>query len=509
MTSLAAASARCRPVPPARDGVRTSLADRVPPWAPPFAGIVLVFLAGGRGGAALLAWVAPVALALAAVRLAGRRGRILLLVACVLAYSAQSLKLVTPPVTLPFALLFGVPLGVVAWATLALWDAFRRWAGWAWSIPVLAALTSLADVLGYAASPAGHWAASAASQSENLPLLQLASLGGLGLVGAVMALAIGAAAALLAAPPADRPWRTALTAAAIAIAAHAFGALRLDAPNEGPTVRVAGVTVDFPEPLRTMEDLRGHVDLLFARSELAARRGAELVVWNEVATIVDPGEEEAALLTRAATFARRHGVDLVVAYGAVVSRTPFVIDNAYVWFGPRGERLERYRKHELPPGEPSLRGEEPLRVLERPWGRAAGAICYDYDFPWIARAHARGGAGVVALPASDWRGIDPQHAFMARVRAIEGGLSVVRAARASTSMAFDAYGRIRASLSAWERNERVMLATVPSTRVRTVYATVGDAPVVVAAIGLLAGAGVAGARRRGARASGGLDRTTG
>jgi apolipoprotein N-acyltransferase len=494
MTRLAASRAIAA-APPAERSIGP-LADRIPSWALSLAGVVLVVLAGNRGGTALLAWIAPIPLALAATRLRGWRGRLAFLAVCLAALSLQALKMVTPPLTAPFALLFGVPLGALAWLTFVLWDAIRRRAGAAWSIPAFAALTALGDVLGTALSPAGHWAASAVSQSDNLPLLQLASLGGLGLVGLVMALPIGATAALLAAPAPGRPWRTAVAAAAIAVAGHVWGSLRLDAADGARTVRVAAVTVDFPEPLTSMEDLRGNVDVLFARSELAARRGAELVVWNEVATLVDPGEEEAALLARAADLVRRHGVDLLLAYGVVVSRAPFLIDNAYVWLGTEGETVERYRKHVLPPGEPSLRGEEPLRVHDRPWGRAAGAICYDYDFPALARAHARGGAGLVALPSSDWRGIDPQHTLMARVRAIEGGMSVVRAARASTSMAFDPYGRVRASLSAREQNDRVMLATVPTAQVRTLYAALGDAPVVLAALALLGGAAAVAVRRR-------------
>src|SRR5512139_3312413 len=109
MTSLAAS--RSIAVAPAAERDGGSVADRVPAWALSLTGIVLVFLAGGRGGSALLAWIAPVPLALAAVRLRGWRGRLVLLAVCVVALSLQSLKLVTPPVAAPFALLFGVPLG--------------------------------------------------------------------------------------------------------------------------------------------------------------------------------------------------------------------------------------------------------------------------------------------------------------------------------------------------------------------------------------------------------------
>jgi apolipoprotein N-acyltransferase len=468
-------------------------ADRAPTWALLLGGIVLVALSGNRAGVALLGWIAPVPLALAATRLRGWRRRSLLLLACVAAVSLQTLKLVGGPATPAFALAFGVPLGALAFAVLALWDLVQRRAGPASGVHAFAALTALADVAGFALSPGGHWAASAAAQTENLPLMQLASVGGLGLVGLVLAYPAGAATMLLAAPAGRRPWRHAAAAAAIALASIACGTVRLDQQDLGPTVRVAAVTVDFPNPLRSMEDLRGNVETLFARSELAARRGAQLVVWNELATLVDP-DEVPGLEARAADLALRHEVDLVVAYGVVVSREPLVVDNVYRWFGADGAALDRQRKHFLPPGEPSIAGTEPLRVLERPWGRTGGAICYDYDSPALARQHARGGAGLVFVPASDWRGIDPQHTFMARVRAIEGGFSLLRATRAGTSAAFDPYGRVRATMSAWEENDRVMLATVPTRPVRTVYARVGDAPVVLLAVLVLAGAAWAGRR---------------
>lgn len=494
MTAPAVAPRSAAPAPAAN--MPLALADHAPSWALATAGVALTALAANRAGIALAGWLAPVPIAILATRLRGWRGRLVLHAVCVSAVTLQTLKIVSPPVTPWFALVFGVPMGSITWLALVLWDSIRRRAGPAWAIHAFAALTALADHVGHALSPGGAWATSASSQVDNLPLLQVASLGGLGLVGFVMAWPIGAAVVLSTVPASRRPWGHALAAAAATVLAHGWGALRLDGTGDGAsTIRAAAVTVDFPRTLSSMEDLRGNVDTLFARSELAARRGAQLVVWNEVATIVDRGEEEEALVARGVAFAKEHQVDLVMAYGIVLSRAPFRIDNVYRWLGAAGETIETYRKHFLPPGEPSVRGVEPLRVHDRPWGRTAGAICYDYDSPALARAHARGGAGVVVLPSSDWRGIDPQHTLMARVRAIEGGMSVVRAVRAATSMAFDPYGRVRASMSAWEQNDRVMLATIPAARVSTLYAAAGDWPAGVAA-GLVLAAIVVTLRRR-------------
>jgi apolipoprotein N-acyltransferase len=47
-------------------------------------------------------------------------------------------------------------------------------------------------------------------------------------------------------------------------------------------------------------------------------------------------------------------------------------------------------------------------------------------------------------------------------------------------------GRFRATLSPWEDNGRVLLATVPARQVRTLYAAVGDAPAVASGLALVA-----------------------
>ena len=472
-----------------------AVADRFPAWVVAATAITLSTLGTWRGGVELLAWAAPVPLAIAAARLRGLRGRALLWLLCAAATALPALKIVTAPVTPAFALAYGVPLGTLSFLTLVAWDTVRRRVAAGWAIHALAGLFVLADWVGVALTPAGHWASLAANHAANLPLLQVASLGGVGLVALAVAWPAAAAAVLLLTPPARRPWRHAAVAAAATVTAVTFGALRLAQAGDGPTVRVAAVTVDFPSPLTSMEQLRGAEDVLFARSELAAARGAQVIVWNEVATLIDP-VEEGALEERAAAFARARGVDLVAAYGVVRSRSPFRYENVYRWFGPDGAPLERYEKHFLPPGEPATPGTEPLRVHARPWGRAGGALCYDYDSPALARAHARGGADVVLLPSSDWRGIDPQHTEMARVRAIEGGFSVVRSVRAATSAAIDPFGRFRATLSPSEENDRVLVAAVPARRIRTLYAATGDGPTLAVGLALVAAALAFGRRDR-------------
>lgn len=142
-----------------------------------------------------------------------------------------------------------------------------------------------------------------------------------------------------------------------------------------------------------------------------------------------------------------------------------------------------------------MRGTAPIVALDRPYGRVAGAICYDYDFPSLGQEHAALGTQLAVVPSSDWRGIDPFHTQMAAIRGIEGGYSVLRPVRWATSTATDAYGRVRGSLSYFELNDRVLVAQVPITQVQTVYAAIGDALPWTCLVGLL-WAGLAVIRRR-------------
>lgn len=111
--------------------------------------------------------------------------------------------------------------------------------------------------------------------------------------------------------------------------------------------------------------------------------------------------------------------------------------------------------------------------------------------------HARLGAGLVVVPSSDWKGIDPYHTQMASVRGIEGGFSVVRPVRWATSGAFDAFGRPRATMD-YYGGDRMFMARVPTLRIETIYSRIGNVVPILALLSLvLAGARLFSRRSRG------------
>ncbi len=161
------------------------------------------------------------------------------------------------------------------------------------------------------------------------------------------------------------------------------------------------------------------------------------------------------------------------------------MENKYTWIGPLGDVIDTYLKHKPVPGEPSIAGDGNAKVIETGFGKATGAICFDFDFPQVGLDRASRGADIVFVPSSDTAGVDPFHTQIAAVRAIEGGYSVVRSTRSGLSAGIDPQGRIRGWLSANETNERILLVTVPKKSVWTLYSVIGDALAYIALMYLL------------------------
>jgi apolipoprotein N-acyltransferase len=466
----------------------------IPKWALLVAGALALPLASLKWNVAPLAWVGPVPL-LMYVRAdrTGWRGRLWLLLALLVGANLMTLKFLTPPIPWLMVPAYGVPIGVTLWLVYTATALLRLHSGERWGLYAFPALMALAEAGAYRLTEVGVWGAAANTQLDDLRLLQLASLFGVSGIGFLMAWT-ASVIALLICVPARRRYRLDVLALMGTLAlVYVYGSIRLHAEQPGPTVKVAGIVADLgpsPAGLPDKALVARNTDELFRRSEAAAMQGARLVVWNEAATVVEPAEEP-AFLDRGAQMARRHNVDLVLAYIVPLTGSRYRMENKYVWFSEQGEVLETYYKHHPVPGEGSVRGEGTLRALRRPYATVAGAICYDYDFPAMALGHARAGAGLVVVPASDWRGIDPYHTQMARVRAIEGGYSLIRPVRWATSGAFDAYGRQRAAMSHFEDNDRIMMAMLPVQPRPTLYAHIGDSAILIYILILLGALGAA------------------
>lgn len=332
----------------------------------------------------------------------------------------------------------------------------------------------------------------AVTQAENLALMQVTSLLGPYAIGFLIALVATAANQIWESPSRATLIRYGGGAAAVLALVLGYGEARLmrsAAAAPGSTVKIAGIVP--PTALRapawagvTMANwppspaARAAVatprmkaaylrvqDQLLGQTRAAARSGARIIQWSETGAPALEADKP-ALLARVAELAKAEGVYINAAIGV-----PFERNETYL-FAPDGRQLWHYRKnHPVPGMEPVAPYLGPAPAADTPFGRLSSIICYDGDFPPLARTRA----DILLLPGWDWPEMGTIHTLrMARLRAIENGYSLVRIDYQGVSAAFDPYGRVLASQNTLPGAAYTMLADVPTAGARTLYNRTGD-----------------------------------
>jgi apolipoprotein N-acyltransferase len=301
----------------------------------------------------------------------------------------------------------------------------------------------------------------------------LQSVSVIGIYGlSLLTLLLGASFASLASVGGIRAKLLPVAMSAIFVALWAAGEMRLQSAitSTVPGVRLRLVQPSTPQPEKyapenTVRNWRRLMDL----SALPAAQPPTHIIWPEAAPPFVLERVPAAL----AEIAAFTGDSRVLMTGRVRiadeggRRASY---NSFAIFGSHGQLLSSYDKfHLVPFGEyvpvgPVLRtigiteiaadtgfssGPGP-RTLIVPGAPPVGPlICYEIIFPGDVTGEPRPG-WLVNLTDDSWFGPDTgprQHLLIARVRAIEEGLPVVRAANSGISAVIDAHGRVRASLA--------------------------------------------------------------
>lgn len=376
------------------------------------------------------------------------------------------------PFAAPAVLLLALGLGLTVGAAAAL-AACRRWRRVEALALAFAALWTLAEPvrggLGFQFpwNPiASVWAVS------DLTLQALAWLGTHGLGLATVA-AAGLAAPLFLEGRGTR-WRAAVAPLALAALVPLLGGLRAWTVPEpaatGLPVRVVQASVAQHhkwDPELRVAWLRRHAELSLQPGEPAPR----VIVWPESSVPFDI-EGEAEVRRFLAGVAPPGGALIVGADRFDTRQDPLVAHNSLFVLDAAGAIRGRYDKVDLVPFgeflplrallgrlglEKLTRGSidfqpGPGRVtLELPSGLppASPLICYEVAFPGEATAPGERPAWIVNITNDAWFGVSSgpyQHLAMARMRAVEEGLPLVRAANTGISAVIDARGRIVARL---------------------------------------------------------------
>lgn len=437
-------------------------------------GIVVMLAAHLTYSIDLAAWISSVPFLIYLSITKGWKSRLIFVLAFIITWSFCVSKILSPPMPVVMIFLFSVPISLFHLPGYLLWDRFKKYN---WSFLLFPAIMVLMEWIQYTFTPFASWGVAAYTQSHNLTLMQSLSLFGTpGLSFLIYWINISIAEIAVNRKLTRQTFQIPLSVLLILVI---FGALRYDiSKSKGiNTITVAAVGTDSEVsglPLPSKESTEKVKDILFQRTRIAAKSNAALVAWNEAAIFILP-EEESIWKDSLSALVSALKISLVASYVVPVSTVPLKLKNKYLFIDSNGKIEYTYHKHQPVPGEPSIKGNEPLKVFDIAGTKIGGAICYDYDFPYLARGFGKLNADVVAVPSSDWRGIDPLHSRMAAYRAIEQGHSILRSTRFGNSAAITPYGEIISQMSSYDNNNKIMMAHLPVKGIITLYSVIGDA----------------------------------
>jgi apolipoprotein N-acyltransferase len=432
---------------------------------------------------------------------------------------------------MPFAVL-GLP------AYLALFTAFGFalarliWTRDASRVIALAAALTVSEWLRGQVLTGFPWNAFGYALTEPLALAQTASLVGLwGLTFLSVAIFASPAVLIDGSSRGRRPWIAPVSALLVLVAMGVFGVVRLALH---PTASVANVKLRIMQP-NLQQDVRFNysakaavMQKYLALSDRASGpqstgvRDASILIWPESAfpffltreadamaeiadllpkgTILITGSVRAPDAPPGTRITRAYNSIYVIDHdGSVLS----VYDKLHlVPFGeylPFQEWMEKLGLEQLTKVQGGFIPGTLRRTLAIPNApRALPLICYEAIFPGDVAARDDRPGWIVNLTNDGWFGISTgpyQHLQQARLRAIEQGLPLVRAANTGISAVIDPMGRIVARLGLGL--EGVLDSSLPSAMAPTIYARAGDFP----AAAMVIAAFIFVRRRRAARKS--------
>jgi apolipoprotein N-acyltransferase len=420
---------------------------------------------------------------------------------------------------MPFAVL-GLPAYLALFTAIGFALARLIWTRDASRVLALASTLTLSEWLRGHVLTGFPWNAFGYALTEPLALAQTASLIGLwGLTFLSVAIFASPAVLIDGRSRGRRPWIAPTLALALLVAMAIFGTVRLALH---PTTTVAKVKLRIMQP-NLQQDIRfnyaAKAEVMRKYLALSDRssgpqstgvRDASILIWPESAfpffltreadamaqiadllpkgTVLITGAVRAPDLPPGMRITRAYNSIYVIDHdGSVLS----VYDKLHlVPFGeylPFQDLMEKLGFVQLTKVQGGFIPGERRRTLEIPSApRALPLICYEAIFPDKVVSRDDRPGWIVNLTNDGWFGISTgpyQHLQQVRLRAIEEGLPVVRAANTGISAVIDPLGRIVARLGLG--HEGVLDSSLPSAIPPTIYARSGDIPAAIIVIAAL------------------------
>ena len=353
------------------------------------------------------------------------------------------------------------------------------------------------------------WNAFGYALTNPLALAQVASLIGLwGLTFLSVAIFASPAVLIDGNSRGRRPWVAPVVALLVLVAMGIFGAVRLGLQ---PTTTVANVKLRIMQP-NLQQDVRfnyaAKAEVMRKYLTLSDRasgpqstgvRDASILIWPESAfpffltreadalaqiddllpkgTILITGSVRAPDLPPGTRITRAYNSIYAIDHdGSVLSiydKLHLVPFGEFLPFQDGMEKLGFVQLTKVQGGFIPGTGRRAMEIPNAP--PALPLICYEAIFPDEVAARGERPGWIINLTNDGWFGISTgpyQHLQQARLRAIEQGLPVVRAANTGISAVIDPMGRIVARLGLGV--EGVLDSSLPAAIAPTIYARSGD-----------------------------------
>jgi apolipoprotein N-acyltransferase len=302
---------------------------------------------------------------------------------------------------------------------------------------------------------------------------------------------------------------------ALGVAGFAGQSMMETGIDDGPWMRIVQPNVAQAEKWRPENRARQLAELV----EMSRRPGFDrlaAVVWPEVALpfVIEPGSPALAIMARAvppdgyllagAAYSKVRPEDGVWNSLLAIDGTGAIVASYdKVHLVPLGEYIPLHKQ--LAPvsgfiGRGSFEEGESRVTMSLP-GLApfSPVICYEVIFPAAVTGSGARPRWLLNVTNDAWFGVSTgpyQHLASARLRTVEEGLPMIRAANTGVSAVIDAYGRILASLDMQQQG--IIDHRLPRARAATPYSRWGDWTL-LALIGFLAAVLLAGRRQRAPR----------
>ncbi|MGE0353997.1 MAG: carbon-nitrogen hydrolase family protein [Gemmatimonadales bacterium] len=206
-------------------------------------------------------------------------------------------------------------------------------------------------------------------------------------------------------------------------------------------IRVASLQY-YVRPVKTFEQFRDQVEALV---DTAVDYKCQLLVFPEYFTVQlltlgnvrrpiseqirDLAAQVPRYLELFSDLSRKHGLYIVGGTIPVLDELEDTVHNESFFFGPRGQHGVQGKLHmtRFETEEWLVSARRGLKIFETAFGPVAINICYDVEFPELARAAARQGAHVLIVPScTDERQGFLRVRYCSQARAIENQMYVVQ-----------------------------------------------------------------------------------